>query len=89
MCSVCPGGDDGRVGSGSTAIRIEDLLSFPPLPVLAFSPRGKQPENGSLQILQILFQGDVLVKLGCGSTRWKRGFLLELWAWPGGLHAPG
>lgn len=43
MCSVCPGGDDGRVGSGSTAIRIEDLLSFPPLPVLAFSPRGKQP----------------------------------------------
>lgn len=36
MCSVCPGGDDGRVGSGSTAIRIEDLLSSHPYQFLLF-----------------------------------------------------
>lgn len=38
-----PGGGDGRVGNGITAIWIEDLLSS--LPVLAFPLTGKQPEK--------------------------------------------
>lgn len=48
---------------------------FPPLPSSCFSSDRKTTwKKGSLQILQILFQGDVLVRLGWESTVWKRSF---------------
>lgn len=89
-CAVCPGGGDGRAGSGITAIWVEDLLSSHPCQLLLFLWDKNNLKKGSLQVLLILCQGDVLVKLEWGAHS-GRGFffLLELWAWAGGLHVPG
>lgn len=74
-CALCvPGGGDGRAGNRITAIWSEDLLSSHPCQFLLFCPGENNLKKGTLQILQILFQGDVLVKLGWGSTPWKRVF---------------
>lgn len=72
-CAVCPGGGDGRAGSGITAIWVEDLLSSHPCQLLLFLWDKNNLKKGSLQVLLILCQGGVLVKLEWGAHS-GRGF---------------
>lgn len=58
-----PGACDGRVLNCIIAIWNEDPLSSHPFQILLFLQGENNLHNGCWQILQILFQGDVMMKL--------------------------